>query len=85
MAFPGKGQHMNEHEHEEAEQGRFAVPGQESHETDESLSPDELGNEDRPVPPPSEPKQPAAKSPARPRGDEPGIWARIARRLRLRN
>jgi hypothetical protein len=38
--------------------GKFAVPGQESHESDETLSPDELGTEDQPVPPASKPKEP---------------------------
>jgi len=43
---------------EEAENGHLAVPGRESHESEDTLSPDELGTEDEPVPPPSEPKQP---------------------------
>ena len=49
---------MQDHESEEAEHGHLAVPGRESHESEETLSPDELGTEDEPVPPPSEPKQP---------------------------
>jgi hypothetical protein len=56
---------MNEHEQreaeqeqEDAEQGHLAVSGPGSHESEETLSPDELGTEDQPVPPPTEPKQP---------------------------
>ena len=49
---------MHERESEEEEHGELAVPGPESHESEETLSPDELGREDEPVPPPSEPKQP---------------------------
>jgi hypothetical protein len=49
---------MQDHKSEEAEHGHRAVPGRESHESEETLSPDELGTEDEPVPPPSEPKQP---------------------------
>jgi hypothetical protein len=50
-------------ERHDAETGKakhehLAVPGPESHESDDALSPDELGTEDEPVPPPSEPKQP---------------------------
>jgi hypothetical protein len=37
---------------------RLAVPGKESHESEETLSPDERGAEDDPVPPPSRPKEP---------------------------
>jgi hypothetical protein len=44
-------------ETDEAEHGNLAVPGDESHEADDTLSPDERGAEDEPVPPPSEPKQ----------------------------
>jgi hypothetical protein len=44
------------HEDEEEAGGRFAVPGDESHESPETLSPDEGG--DDPREPPSEPKQP---------------------------
>jgi hypothetical protein len=36
----------------------LAVPGSESHENEDALSPDERGTEDAPVPEPSEPKQP---------------------------
>jgi hypothetical protein len=49
---------MHERESEEPEHGHLAVPGRESHESDETLSPDERGTESEPVPPPSEPKQP---------------------------
>lgn len=41
---------------EEEESGNLAVPGPDSHEAEDTLSPDELGTEDEPVPPPSEPK-----------------------------
>ena len=44
-------------ESDEDEQGHSTVPGRESHESEDALSPDELGTEDEPVPPPSEPKQ----------------------------
>lgn len=37
---------------------QLAVPGSESHESEDALSPDERGTEDAPVPEPSEPKQP---------------------------
>jgi hypothetical protein len=47
---------MNENEQEE--NGRFAVPGEESHEHPDTLSPDERGADGEP-PPPAEPKQPA--------------------------
>jgi hypothetical protein len=50
---------MEDHERDEEEaQGQFAVPGPESHESEETLSPGELGTEDEPVPPASEPKGP---------------------------
>jgi hypothetical protein len=71
---------MNEHEHGEAEKPRFAVPGPESHERDEALSPDELGTEDQPVPAPSKPKQPPTE-PLAERSREEGIWKRIRRAL----
>lgn len=45
-------------ESEEIEHGHLAVPGPESHESEETLSPDELGAEDEPVRPRNEPKQP---------------------------
>ena len=52
---------MQDRDQEEAENeeehGHLAVPGRESHESEDTLSPDELGTEDEPVPPPSEPKQ----------------------------
>jgi hypothetical protein len=41
------------------EDGTWAVPGEESIEHPDTLSPDEKGEEGTPVPPPSEPKQPA--------------------------
>ena len=37
----------------------FAVPGEESHESPETLSEDERGEEGQPLPPPSEPKSPS--------------------------
>ena len=50
---------MSEHEEEG---GRFAVPGEESIESDETLGPDEGGAmENQPLPGPTEPKQPAPK------------------------
>jgi hypothetical protein len=49
---------MKDRENNDEEHGHLAVPGPESHEAEESLSPDELGTEEEPVPPPSEPKQP---------------------------
>jgi hypothetical protein len=45
-------------EHEEHEDGGLAVPGPDSHESEDTLSPDERGAEDEPVPPPSEPTEP---------------------------
>ena len=48
---------QDETEGNEEEHGHLAVPGRESHESEDALSPDELGTEDEPVPPPSEPKQ----------------------------
>jgi hypothetical protein len=45
-------------EHED-EHGRFAVPGEESHESDETLSPDERGDDgDRDEPSPGTPVEP---------------------------
>jgi hypothetical protein len=85
MPFPGNEQHMDEHEHEEAKQGRLAVPGPESHESDQALSPDELGNEDQPVPPPSEPKQPPATPLAQRPSGKGGFWALITSRLKPRD
>jgi len=41
---------------EDEEDGRFAVPGEESHESPETLSPDDGGEDVQQ--PPSEPKQP---------------------------
>jgi hypothetical protein len=52
------GSESDEAGREDEEHGRLAVPGRDSHESDDALSPDELGTEDEPVPPPSEPKQP---------------------------
>lgn len=53
---------MSESEREENERddedGGLAVPGPDSHERDETLSPDERGTEGEPVPPPSEPEAP---------------------------
>jgi hypothetical protein len=46
---------------EEDEAGTFAVPGEESHESEETLGPDEGGTGERL--PPSEPKQPAPRGP----------------------
>ena len=43
----------------EDEEGRFAVPGTESHEHEDVLSPDEKGEDEQDVPPPSEPKGPS--------------------------
>jgi hypothetical protein len=47
---------MHDRSNQEADNGHLAVPGPESHENEDALSPDELGTEDEPVPPPSEPK-----------------------------
>lgn len=47
-----------EQEPRQESDGKLAVPGPESHESEETLSPDELGTEDQPVPPASEPKEP---------------------------
>jgi hypothetical protein len=44
---------------DEEDEGRFAVQGEESHEHDDALSPDERGDDAEDVPPPSEPKGPA--------------------------
>jgi hypothetical protein len=44
---------------EDDEDGKLAVPGEESHEHDDALSPDERGESQDDVPPPSEPKEPA--------------------------
>jgi hypothetical protein len=49
-------------ERDEQRRGRFAVPGEESHESEETLSRDERGEEDEPLPPRSEPTQPAART-----------------------
>jgi hypothetical protein len=84
-AFPGKSDYMREHERDETEQGRLAVPGPESHESDQALSPDELGTEDQPVPPPSDPKQPPATPLAMRRGGKSGFWARTMKKLKLRS
>jgi hypothetical protein len=75
---------MSEHEHGDEEKGHLAVPGPESHERDEALSPDELGSEDQPVPAPSEPKQPPTE-PLAARSGEGGIWRRIKRALSRRS
>jgi hypothetical protein len=49
-----------EEEEFDNEGGHFAVPGEESHESPETLSPDELDNPPDPdsLPGPSKPKQP---------------------------
>jgi hypothetical protein len=57
---------VNEREHEEGEEEeprRFAVPGPESHESPETLGPDERDDldEDAPLPGPAEPRQPSPK------------------------
>jgi hypothetical protein len=39
--------------------GKFAVPGEDSHEHEDALSPEERGEDPNDVPPPSEPKGPA--------------------------
>jgi hypothetical protein len=44
-------------EHED-EHGRFAVPGEESHESEETLSPDERDDDDGDEPPPGTPVEP---------------------------
>ena len=62
-------------EHEDEEKGRFAVPGPESHESEESLSLDERGAEGGPVPPPSEPVEPASPT-------QQSLWDRIMAKLR---
>jgi len=46
-------------EDDDNEGGKFAVPGLESHENAETLSPDERGDEGAPLPGPAEPKQPS--------------------------
>lgn len=40
------------------DEGRFAVPGPKSIESEDTLSPDERGEEGKPVPPPAPPKSP---------------------------
>jgi hypothetical protein len=67
---------MSEREGGEGEQGQFAVPGPESHEAEESLSPDERAEPDQAAAPPVEPRQPAAKPASR------GLWARIKELIR---
>ncbi|HZS25251.1 MAG TPA: hypothetical protein VFA30_09730 [Gaiellaceae bacterium] len=55
---------MSDDEHDDERGGRFAVPGEESVESDETLSPDERSSDaaiDQPLPgppAPAEPKQP---------------------------
>lgn len=55
---------MKKHENED-DGGRFAVRGDESIESPETLSPDEPGSQaaDEPTPPRSEPKQPWPDAP----------------------
>ena len=65
---------MTDQERDE-EQGGLAVPGPESHESEETLSRDELGAEDQPVPAPSEPK--AAPT-------QESLWDRIMGKLKRR-
>ncbi len=55
---------------QEEEQGGLAVPGPESHESEETLSADERGAEAQPVPPASEPAAPAAPT-------QQSLWDRI--------
>jgi hypothetical protein len=50
---------VSEEEEFENEGGHVAVPGRESHEKPETLSPDERDDEGAPLPGPAEPKQPA--------------------------
>jgi hypothetical protein len=64
-------------EHEQEEQGGLAVPGPESHESEETLSPDERGAAQQPVPPPSRPKEPA-------RAGGSSLWSRIRSKLQSR-
>jgi hypothetical protein len=44
---------------EDEDDPKFAVPGAESHEKPETLSPDERDDDDAPLPGPAEPKQPS--------------------------
>ncbi len=67
---------MTDQERDE-EQGGLAVPGPESHESKQTLSRDELGAEDQPVPAPSEPKAPASPTQER-------LWDRIMGKLKRR-
>jgi hypothetical protein len=46
-------------EDDDDEGGTWAVPGKESHEHPDSLSPEERGEDPHDVPPPSEPKGPS--------------------------
>jgi len=64
-------------EHEGEEQGGLAVPGPESHESEETLSPSELGAEAQPVPPPSQPSAPAPVS----QPSEGSLWSRLMGKL----
>jgi hypothetical protein len=64
-------------EHEQEEQGGLAVPGPESPESEETLSPDERATEQQPVPPPSRPKGPAQAGGS-------SLWARIRSKLQPR-
>jgi hypothetical protein len=60
---------------QEEEQGGLAVPGPESHESGETLSPDERGARDQPAPPASETVTPAAST-------QQSLWDRIMAKLR---
>ena len=62
-------------EHQDEEHGGLAVPGPESHESEETLSSDERGAEGATPPPPSEPKAPA--SPA-----QGSFWSRLLAKLK---
>jgi hypothetical protein len=46
---------------DQEERGRFAVPGEDSHESEETLSPDERGEDEEQPQARSEPKQPAPR------------------------
>jgi hypothetical protein len=60
---------------QEEEQGNLAVPGPESHESEQTLSADERGAEAQPVPTASEPKASAAPT-------QQSLWDRIMGKLK---
>jgi hypothetical protein len=60
---------------QEEEQGGLAVPGPESHEAGETLSPDERGAKDQPAPPATETVSPSTAA-------QPSLWDRIMGKLR---